>query len=209
MHKLLTLSLCVLLSACGLDSGGGGASGTRAGSGGIGGGGIGAFGGGGIGAFGGGGIGGVAGIGGFSGMFVDAGGPTDAGPRDSGIAQDAGSSSACGLPFDGGPCDAAFQVWAFVPELGACFPHIWGGCGGNSNRFETQEECEATCPVSVQGECPPNRAAAEICLQCGVAGGCMATTFTCALVCSDSDQCSSSASGVGCFGDVCQVGGCF
>lgn len=238
MHKLLVLSLCVMLFACGLDSGGGGSSGTRAGSGGggldgggaIGGGGSGAFGGiggagiggfggfGAIGGTGGGGIGGVAGvvggtggfaaIGGVGGIVVDAGGPTDAGPRDSGTEQDAGSVEACGLPFDVGPCNAAFQVWAFVPELGACFPHTWGGCGGNANRFETQEECEAACRVGIDFPCPPNRVQVEICLQCGVVGGCMATAITCALVCSDSDQCASSAGGVGCFGDVCQVGGC-
>jgi hypothetical protein len=148
-------------------------------------------------------------MGGFGGVFVDAGGPTDAGPRDSSIEQDAGSSSeACGLPFEVGPCDAAFQVWAFVPELGACFPHTWGGCGGNANRFETQQACEAACPVSIDGECPPNRVAAEICLQCGLGGGCVASTFTCALVCGDSDLCSSSAPGAFCFDDVCQVGGC-
>ncbi|VDK55795.1 unnamed protein product [Gongylonema pulchrum] len=28
---------------------------------------------------------------------------------------------------------------------GKCHPFIYGGCGGNLNKFKTKEECEARC----------------------------------------------------------------
>lgn len=28
----------------------------------------------------------------------------------------------------------------------ACHPFVYGGCGGNANRFETREACESRCP---------------------------------------------------------------
>lgn len=116
-----------------------------------------------------------------------------------------GGGDVCGLPFEVGPCDAAFQVWAFVPTLGACFPHTWGGCGGNGNRFNTRAECEAVCPVP--DVCSADRVFREICLQCGVPGGCAESVATCARPCDQGSDCESTTS-VGCFDGVCQVGGC-
>ena len=51
----------------------------------------------------------------------------------------------CQLPFEVGPCDAAFQVYWHNPDTGACEERIYGGCEGNDNRFETLDACEAAC----------------------------------------------------------------
>ncbi len=63
---------------------------------------------------------------------------------DAGISCDM-SSDICSLPADPGPCDAAFLRWWHNPATGACELFVWGGCGGNGNRFETREECERRC----------------------------------------------------------------
>jgi Kunitz/Bovine pancreatic trypsin inhibitor domain len=97
-------------------------------------------------------------------------------------APDAGADGAggvCGLPFDPGPCEAAISVFAFVN--GSCVLRTYGGCQGNGNRFNTLEDCLATCLAP--GACPPNRVARDICLACGPAGGCARRAVTCALVC--------------------------
>ncbi len=121
-----------------------------------------------------------------------------------GGAADAGN--VCSLPFDPGPCEALFPVYAFVD--GACVMRTYGGCQGNGNRFNTLGECLATC-VGQTGECPPNRVAREICLGCGLAGGCSQTATVCALVCSadgGAGQCETLLPF--CIQGVCQVGGC-
>jgi hypothetical protein len=116
--------------------------------------------------------------------------------------------SVCSLPFEGGPCEAAIGVFAFVN--GACVQRTYGGCQGNGNRFATQEECLKTCAGDpVPGECPPNRVSREICLSCGPAGGCAKTATTCAIVCdkdAGSDVCADS--GFACYDGVCQAAFC-
>ena len=52
----------------------------------------------------------------------------------------------CGLPPEPGECEAAIPRWFHDPISGRCEIFIWGGCGGNSNNFVTQEACEARCP---------------------------------------------------------------
>jgi hypothetical protein len=54
--------------------------------------------------------------------------------------------SLCSQPFDPGECEAALPVYWFNSATGACEPQTYGGCGGNENRFETLEACQATCP---------------------------------------------------------------
>lgn len=42
------------------------------------------------------------------------------------------------------------------PATGICLPFTYGGCGGNDNKFLTQEECESACgatPQPVAGAC--------------------------------------------------------
>lgn len=144
-----------------------------------------------------------AGVGGTSGIS-GTGGSSGTG----GTAVDAGG--VCALPFDVGDCDAAIPVWAFVPQLGACFPHIYGGCGGNANNFASRADCEAACPTpDLESQpCPPNRIGTTICVACGLGGGCVDHTEACALICNSGDECASTAGGVGCFDGVCQTGGC-
>ncbi|EDW76467.2 uncharacterized protein Dwil_GK15469 [Drosophila willistoni] len=54
----------------------------------------------------------------------------------------------CGLPHsrngDGRiSCEAYIPSWSFDGQ--ECVKFIYGGCGGNANRFGTKEACEAKC----------------------------------------------------------------
>lgn len=51
----------------------------------------------------------------------------------------------CEQPIDSGPCRASFARWAWDPQAQDCTRFIWGGCGGNENNFETQDECRRAC----------------------------------------------------------------
>lgn len=62
-----------------------------------------------------------------------------------------GESPICELPFDGGPCDAAIPVYSHNVQTGLCEPTVYGGCGGNENRFETLADCEQACDVQRGG----------------------------------------------------------
>uniref|UniRef100_A0A8C4TE23 BPTI/Kunitz inhibitor domain-containing protein n=1 Tax=Erpetoichthys calabaricus TaxID=27687 RepID=A0A8C4TE23_ERPCA len=50
----------------------------------------------------------------------------------------------CRLPIKG-PCANFTLRWYYDVKLKECTRFWYGGCDGNENRFETQEECEKTC----------------------------------------------------------------
>ncbi len=139
----------------------------------------------------------------------DAGASADAGPGDASIDGPGGVGTPpaeCRLPFEVGPCNAAFSVYAFVD--GACAPQIYGGCSGNANRFSTLEECLATCEGRPGTRaCPAGREAREICLGCGAGGGCVKTITACALTCQTNGAVCASGGHI-CHDGVCQAAFC-
>jgi len=44
-----------------------------------------------------------------------------------------------------GHCRAAFPRWFYNKIEDKCEEFTYGGCGGNGNNFETEEECKSSC----------------------------------------------------------------
>ncbi|XP_023775084.1 collagen alpha-6(VI) chain isoform X1 [Cyanistes caeruleus] len=55
---------------------------------------------------------------------------------------------ACDLVQDSGECQNYILKWYYDKEQKMCGQFWYGGCGGNKNRFETQEECGFLCMES-------------------------------------------------------------
>ncbi|XP_064298255.1 collagen alpha-1(VII) chain-like isoform X5 [Phalacrocorax carbo] len=54
----------------------------------------------------------------------------------------------CLQPMDEGSCQHYALLWYYHAEANACRPFVFGGCRGNSNRFETKWKCERRCKTS-------------------------------------------------------------
>ncbi|CAH1399411.1 unnamed protein product [Nezara viridula] len=51
----------------------------------------------------------------------------------------------CYLPKIEGPCKSYYPRWYYDRERKTCSQFIYSGCLGNTNRFETREECDELC----------------------------------------------------------------
>lgn len=51
----------------------------------------------------------------------------------------------CGLHKETGECRNFTVKWFFDMEYGGCSRFWYGGCDGNDNRFDSQEECQQVC----------------------------------------------------------------
>jgi hypothetical protein len=72
---------------------------------------------------------------------------------------------ACSLKKDMGTCNNYTIKYFFDAEYGGCSRFWYGGCDGNKNRFESNEECKSVC------ETPEGK---DVCHLPKVAGPCTA-----------------------------------
>ncbi|HEU5077104.1 MAG TPA: BPTI/Kunitz-type proteinase inhibitor domain-containing protein [Polyangiaceae bacterium] len=69
-----------------------------------------------------------------------------------GCTERACSAPECLLPFESGDCLAFVPVFHYNPETFRCEEQVYGGCGGNDNRFDTLEACQERCPEIDNGD---------------------------------------------------------
>ncbi|XP_027761468.1 collagen alpha-1(VII) chain-like [Empidonax traillii] len=69
-----------------------------------------------------------------------------------GNAQEFRSPTSCLQPMDEGPCQDYSLLWYFHPGAKTCRPFVFGGCGGNGNRFPSRRECERSCGAPAEAE---------------------------------------------------------
>ena len=63
----------------------------------------------------------------------------------------------CSKPKDIGPCRASKQRYFYNVDSDACEMFLYGGCQGNENNFESEEECKNQCvdERDVEPTCSP------------------------------------------------------
>ena len=54
-------------------------------------------------------------------------------------------STICLAPVDSGECSDSITAYYYDAQHQICQAFIYGGCGGNANRFQTEEQCERLC----------------------------------------------------------------
>ncbi|KAH8283508.1 hypothetical protein KR018_004361 [Drosophila ironensis] len=78
----------------------------------------------------------------------------------------------CHQPMEMGRCFALFYRFGYNVDNNACEEFIYGGCAGNTNNFETLEQCQSAClgkgtlstevPTELSTEQAPEQSTEEI-----------------------------------------------
>ncbi|XP_014217269.1 papilin isoform X2 [Copidosoma floridanum] len=71
--------------------------------------------------------------------------PSTQPPATSRPAPSGGLSRACLEPVEAGPCNGEVTAYFYDGSQAKCQAFIYGGCEGNANRYETEEQCERLC----------------------------------------------------------------
>lgn len=71
-----------------------------------------------------------------------------------GNAGHAAHNKACDMKKDAGDCEEASTKWFYDSKLNKCRLFVYGGCGGNDNRFDTEAKCRAQCVRKYAGSVP-------------------------------------------------------
>ncbi len=53
------------------------------------------------------------------------------------------------MPIESGICMAYNLSWGFDGDKNECVEFVYGGCGGNLNRFDSKEACERACFMGI------------------------------------------------------------
>ncbi|KAK7149691.1 hypothetical protein R3I94_009105 [Phoxinus phoxinus] len=51
----------------------------------------------------------------------------------------------CLAPMSEGHCTEYVLLWYYYAVSGKCRPFVYGGCGGNRNRFSSKQDCQSKC----------------------------------------------------------------
>ncbi|TRY60262.1 hypothetical protein DNTS_004245 [Danionella cerebrum] len=62
----------------------------------------------------------------------------------------------CHEAMSEGHCTDYVLLWYFSLQSGECRPFVYGGCGGNSNRFSSKQDCQMTCLLGSRGILSPS-----------------------------------------------------
>jgi hypothetical protein len=84
----------------------------------------------------------------------------------------AGMPDRCTKPSESGNCNAYFPAFFHNAATGVCEPFVYGGCGGNDNRFETREACQAACRGGAQDMDACTQTNECMALEVGCCGSC-------------------------------------
>uniref|UniRef100_A0A131Z067 Tissue factor pathway inhibitor n=1 Tax=Rhipicephalus appendiculatus TaxID=34631 RepID=A0A131Z067_RHIAP len=55
------------------------------------------------------------------------------------------SHPVCGMGPEVGMCNSSVPMWYFDAGMGVCRGFLYSGCGGNSNKFSSCQECMSRC----------------------------------------------------------------
>lgn len=88
------------------------------------------------------------------------------------------TNDTCTKKMEVGHCKAMHSKYYYDVTSGVCTHFYYGGCGGNDNRFDTMEECEARCKSGTQDTSQGivlDASKAKSCLKEPVTGMCRAS----------------------------------